>query len=214
MDPRAEHRAEERPLAGDVPQLEIDRPARPREHVHDAVPPGGADGHDRLVVAPVERVRDSQERDEPAHEPELARRQILEVGAVALGRAAPVVARDQRDEEPLAVGEAGDVGAGDEVEGVLVVAGRRDGVADVVEERRRLEQAARARGEPVQVRELVEQVERETRRVARVRLVEVEAAPERERGRGATGGRGRRRLGRAAREIRGGSRSAARCRPP
>ena len=76
------------------------------------------------------------------------RRQAREVGAVALGCAAPVVARDERDEEPPASGEAGDVGAGDEIERVLVVAGRRDGVADVVEERRRLEEAARRRGSP------------------------------------------------------------------
>ena len=60
---------------------------------------------------------------------------------------------------------------------------------------------ARARGEPVHVGELVEELERETRRVARVRLVEVEAPPERERGRGLTGGRGRRRFGGAAGEI-------------
>ena len=99
----------------------------------------------------------AEERRELAHGGELRAREVPQVGPLAVGQRAPVVAGHRRDELPLAVGEAGHVGVRDQVEGVLVVLVEGDGHAHVVEERGRLQQVPRGRGQAVQRGQVLEQ---------------------------------------------------------
>ena len=149
-------------------------------------------------MAPIQRVGHPQDRHQPAHQQQLPRGQRLQVRPARLGRRAPVVAGHQGHHLPLLVGEAGHVGVGHQVEAVLVVALRRDGVPDVVQERGRLEQPAGRGREAVQAGELVEELQRQACHLPGVALVEPEAPAQRQH-----------RLGAALRRRRGRGRGAA-----
>ncbi len=123
----------------------------------------------------VERVGDAQDRRQVAHAARVGLRERLDgvVPAPRLGLA--VVARDERDDLHLRAREAGHGVALDQVLAVAVVAVRRDVEADVVQERRELEQLGVALGQLVQPPRLMEDRQRQARHVRAVVLAELAA---------------------------------------
>ena len=130
------------------------------------------------AVAAVEAVGDAQERCQPPHDDTLVGRQPLELGVPVLGRRAPVIARDGRDQLALAVGEAGQIGVVQQVVGVLVVAVVGDERTHVVQHRCRMQERALLFAEPVQLAGLIEERQRELRHLLGVLLAVSAAAAE------------------------------------
>ena len=134
---------------------------------------------DFLRVLGVERIGDAEDRRELVDD-QAVRAIERDVRQVAvLRQAAAVVARDVRDDRRLVVGQPEDLRRGEDVLRVLVMGAQADVDADVVQQRRDLEQQPLAIAEPVLVAELVEQPRRQLRDVVAVLAVEPVAVAER-----------------------------------
>jgi hypothetical protein len=123
---------------------------------------------DRLRVAAIEALGETQHRGKRSHRPPHPARQTAESFVLALRLRLAVVARDQRNRLDFVWLEAAQIAVHDQIVGVLVVALVADMHADVVEERGVLEPFALAIGEAVDGARLIEQREREPRDVLRV----------------------------------------------
>ncbi len=139
------------------------------------------DGHRAHVaaVSAIEPVGDAQERSQAPDHGALVGREHREHLVAILGRRAAVVAGDGGDQLALAVGEAGEIGVVDEVVAVLVVPVVADEGADVVQQRRGLQERALLVAEPVHLAGLIEERERQPRHLLGVLLAVADAAPER-----------------------------------
>ena len=127
----------------------------------------------RLRVAAVEAFRHAQDRRERPHGPAQRGRQLRVLVVRSPRRAAPVIARDERDDFDFVRMKAAQIAVLDQVVRMLVMARVADVPADVVHQRGVFEPLAFAIGQPVNRARLIEERQREPHDLLRVLRVVV-----------------------------------------
>lgn len=136
------------------------------------------EGGDALVAGAVEGVGDAEDGGEEEEDALAFLGEGEELGVAGGGHGLAVVAAEEGDFEALVGGEAGEIGVGDDVVGVLVVAHAVDGVAGVAKVGGGFEKAALFGGEAVPGLEGGEELAGEEGDLAGVLEVDAEAAGE------------------------------------
>src|SRR5262249_43652978 len=139
-------------LAG---RLRDDREAPGRER--------DVEGADDAEVCPVEGVRDPEDRGQAPHGARQRAGEGAQLGVRELRYLLAMAADGLRHRLHLEAREAEELRVADETAGVVLMALVIDRVADVVEERRVLEQLARRGPEPERGRDAIEELDREPR---------------------------------------------------
>jgi hypothetical protein len=174
----AHHALERRGLSRCGPELEL-RVARRTQPQHVVVAPVVQfEAADSLRMTAVEAFRQPQDRRQRADGSAPASPQIAVAVVAALGRAAPVVARDESDRFDLVRLEPPQIAVLDQVVRVPMMLFVADEDADVVEDRGVLEPFALAIGEPVDRPRLIEQRRGQPRDLLRVFRIIVTALGE------------------------------------
>ena len=120
-------------------------------------------------MAAVQPFGEPQDRREQAHRAAQVGGQARVLRVRFLRRASTMVPRHERDDLDLLRLEAAEISILDQIIRVLVVAGIADVDAEIVHQRRELEPLALSIGEPVDGPRLIEERQRETRHLLRVR---------------------------------------------